>query len=348
MSSKNKKKFQKPSSLTRLTENNENNQVSLLSRIFGSKKELDNARDNFYKKYVFETNINPLRFITFLSLLSFILCISMFFIERNNEQKYETWIYDGIVNIPPSDTLDFDSILDFSEKENFSSCNSKNPKKLLEGICDEPLSYVDQMNSTQSNSQLIFVIQFLLLFLLFFPLGTFFHRAIRNIKTLRYVSNISAEKSIVWIYFAIFLYFIFIFVSRWISCNDMVVFGLIFLHSLFLSFRIYKVFKEIYLGSFLKDFKKGTTWSIFPNKFKIWFVILFFSCLYNPSTITRLWGYKSENLSEFLEATRLMYISSITLGILCILTILMVVEVYKLQEIKNIKEGSIEIDPLED
>ncbi|MQG12081.1 MAG: hypothetical protein FI673_00765, partial [SAR202 cluster bacterium] len=134
MSSKNKKKFQKPSSLTRLTENNENNQVSLLSRIFGSKKELDNARDNFYKKYVFETNINPLRFITFLSLLSFILCISMFFIERNNEQKYETWIYDGIVNIPPSDTLDFDSILDFSEKENFSSCNSKNPKKLLEGI----------------------------------------------------------------------------------------------------------------------------------------------------------------------------------------------------------------------
>ena len=70
--------------------------------------------------------------------------------------------------------------------------------------------------------------------------------------------------------------------------------------------------------------------------------------LYNPSTITRLWGYKSENLSEFLEATRLMYISSITLGILCILTILMVVEVYKLQEIKNIKEGSIEIDPLED
>jgi len=81
LSSKNKKKFQKPSSLTRLTENNENNQVSLLSRIFGSKKELDNARDNFYKKYVFETNINPLRFITFLSLLSFILCISMFFID---------------------------------------------------------------------------------------------------------------------------------------------------------------------------------------------------------------------------------------------------------------------------
>ena len=70
--------------------------------------------------------------------------------------------------------------------------------------------------------------------------------------------------------------------------------------------------------------------------------------MYNPSTITRLWGYKSENLSEFLEATRLMYFSSIILGILCILTILMVVEVYKLQEIKNIKEGSIEIDPLED
>ena len=54
MSSKNKKKFQKPSSLTRLTENSENNQVSLLSRIFGSKKELDNARNNFYKKYGFE------------------------------------------------------------------------------------------------------------------------------------------------------------------------------------------------------------------------------------------------------------------------------------------------------
>ena len=56
---------------------------------------------------------------------------------------------------------------------------------MLEGICDIPLKYVDEMNSTQSRSQVLYIFQFLLMFILFFPLGTFFHRALRNIKTLR-------------------------------------------------------------------------------------------------------------------------------------------------------------------
>ena len=43
-----------------------------------------------------------------------------------------------------------------------------------------------------------------------------------------------------------------------------------------------------------------------------------------------------------------MYISSVLLGILCVVTLLLVVEIYKMQEIKKIKKGSIEIDPLND
>ena len=59
-------------------------------------------------------------------------------------------------------------------------------------------------------------------------------------------------------------------------------------------------------------------------------------------------GYNAQNLSEFIDVTRLMYISSVLLGILCVVTLLLVVEIYKMQEIKKIKKGSIEIDPLND
>jgi len=345
---KNNKKFQKPSSLKKLSVKNENNQVSLITRIFGSKKELENARENFFKKYSFETNINPLRIITFLLFLSFILCIFIFLVERNNENTYREWVYDGIESIPPLDTLNFESVIEFSKNENFLTCNSKDPIKLLEGICDQSLFYINEMNSTQSNSQIIFIIQFIILFLLFFPLGTFFHRAIRNIKTLKYQTNISAEKSIIWIYFGIFLYFLFTFISRWLTSNDTIIFIIIFLPSSFLSFRIYRVLKEIYLGSSILEISNKSLLSIFSNKLKIWFLIFFSCCMFNPSTITRLWGYNAQNLSEFIDVTRLMYISSALLGILCVVTLLLVVEIYKMQEIKKIKKGSIEIDPLND
>ena len=346
MKNQNNKKFYKPKSFNKLTSTNESNQISLLSKIFGSKKELDLARNNVFNKFKFESNINSLRFITVLLLISIFLCSLMFLVERNNEKVYQTWKYQGIENIPPSDILDFDSIIDFSQKEELLSCNSKDPKKLLNGICDESLRYVDEMNSTQSNSQLIYIIQILLLFLLLFPLATFFHRSIRNIKTLRYKTNISAEKSIIWIYFFIFLFFIFIFISRWISSNNLVVFILIVLPVLFLCFRIFKVVKEIYLGSREENLSSRSLLIIFSNRFKLWIIVFVINCLFNPSTITRLWSYNSQNLNEFIYATKLMYFSSLSLVVLNILTILLLVEIYKMQEIKNLKKGSIEINPL--
>lgn len=346
MKNQQKKKFYKPKSFNKLTNANESNQISLLSKIFGSKKELDLARSNFFNKFNFESNINSLRILTFLLLISVFLSLAMFFIERSNEKIYQSWSYEGIENIPPSNTLDFENIIDFSQKEEFLSCNSKNPKKLLEGICDETLDYVDKMNATQSKSQIIYIFQILLLFLLLFPLATFFHRAIRNIKTLGYKTNISAEKSVIWIYFFLFLFFLFIFISRWISSNDLIVFILILLPLLILSFRIIKVFKEIYLGSREENLSNKSILIIFSNRFKLWLLALIINCLYNPSTITRLWSHNTQNLNEFIYATKLMYFSSLSLGILNILTILLIVEIYKMQEIKNINKGSIEINPL--
>ena len=347
MKNQKKKNFYKPKSFNKLTSTNESNQISLLSKIFGSKKELDVARNNLFKKFNFESNINSLRFLTVLLLISIFLCSTMFFVERNNQKIYEKWQYQGIENIPPSNILDFDSVIDFSQKEELFSCNSKDPKKLLNGICEESLKYVDEMNSTQSNSQFIYIIQILLLIFLFFPLATFFHRSIRNIKTLGYKSNISAEKSIIWIYFFIFLFFLFIFISRLLSSNNIVVFILILLPVLILSFRIFNVFKEIYLGSREENLSNKSSLAIFSKKFKIWLIVFIVNCLFNPSTITRLWAYNSQNLNEFIYATKLMYISSLSLLVLNILTILLIVEVYKMQEIKNLKKGSIEINPLE-
>ena len=347
MKNQQKKKFYKPKSFNNLTNLNESNQISLLSKIFGSKKELDLARSNFFKKFNFESNINSLRILTFLLLISIFLCSAMFLVERNNEKIYQSWKSAGIENIPPSDILDFESIIDFSQKEDFLSCNSKDPKKLLNGICDETLEYVDEMNSTQSRSQIIYIFQILLLFFLLFPLATFFHRAIRNIKTLGYKTNISAQKSVIWIYFFLFLFYLFIFISRWISSNDLIVFILILLPVLILSFRIVKVFKEIYLGSKEENLSNKSILIIFSNRFKLWLLALIINCLFNPSTITRLWSYNSQNLNEFIYATKLMYFSSLSIAILNILTILLIVEIYKMQEIKNIKKGSIEINPLE-
>ena len=125
------------------------------------------------------------------------------------------------------------------------------------------------------------------------------------------------------------------------------VFILILLPVLILSFRIVKVFKEIYLGSKEENLSNKSILIIFSNRFKLWLLALIINCLFNPSTITRLWSYNSQNLNEFIYATKLMYFSSLSIAILNILTILLIVEIYKMQEIKNIKKGSIEINPLE-
>jgi len=55
----------------------------------------------------------------------------------------------------------------------------------------------------------------------------------------------------------------------------------------------------------------------------------------------------SDTTRDLIDATKLMYFSSLLLIIFSLLTLAMVVEIYKLQEIKKIKTGSITVDPLQ-
>ncbi len=345
MTKQNPKKFGKPKSLSQYSNTDPLQKTSLLSKVFGNQRKLDDARESFFSSYEFESNVSPMRLISFFLLLSIVLCIAMFFIERSNENIYKSWTYQGVTTIPPSDALDFDLVIEFSRKENFDKCDSNNPKKLLEGICDKPLEFVNDMNKTQSRSQVLYIFQFLLMFLLFFPLGTFFHRSLRNIKTLKYQTSLSPEKMIVWIYFAIFLYFLAIFISRFVSKEFNVAFVLFLIPLFFLSFRILKTFLEIYKGSLIDV--PNNLLSIFTIKFKLWIATFIAVLFFNPSTITRFWAYNSTNVGDLIDGTKLMYFSAILLIIFCLLTIVMVVEIYKLQEIKKIKIGSITVDPLQ-
>ena len=347
MSKEKQKKFGKPKSFSKYSNSNLDplQKTSLLSKIFGNQKKLDDARKSFFSSYKFESNINPLRLITFLLLISIFLGFEMFFIERSNEKIYTNWKYQGISSVPPSNISNFDQVIDFSKKENLSNCDSLDPKLLLEGICDIPLKYVDEMNSTQSRSQVLYIFQFLLMFILFFPLGTFFHRALRNIKTLKYETSISPEKSIVWIYFGIFLYFLAVFVSKFISKDFNISFAIVFLSFIFLSYRLYKIFIEIYKGSLLVNTDKS--FSILTNKFKLWFVSYISIIFFNPSIITRFWAYNIGNVNDLADATKLMYYSSGVIILFCFFSLILVAEIYKLQEIKNLKFGSITVDPLQ-
>jgi len=166
---KKSKKFGKPTTYSRYSSeiNNPGQKTSLISKIFGNQKKLDDARKSFFSPYTFESNIVTLRIISILLLISIILSLGMFFIERNNESVYKSWKYQGISSIPPSNVLNFDLVIDFSSKENFTSCNTNNPKKLLEGMCDAPIKLVNEMNSTQSRSQLLFMIQFIIMLFVF-------------------------------------------------------------------------------------------------------------------------------------------------------------------------------------
>ena len=102
------KKFGKPKSFSKYSNADPLQKTSLLSKVFGNQRKLDDARDSFFSSYDFESNINPMRLISFLLLISTILCITMFFIERSNESIYKSWTYQGVTTIPPSDALDFD------------------------------------------------------------------------------------------------------------------------------------------------------------------------------------------------------------------------------------------------
>jgi Na+/proline symporter len=82
-------------------------------------------------------------------------------------------------------------------------------------------------------------------------------------------------------------------------------------------------------------------------KFKFWIAAFVAVLFFNPSTITRFWAYDSVIIEDLIDATKLMYFSSLLLIIFSLLTLAMVVEIYKLQEIKKIKNGSITVDPLQ-
>ena len=159
MTKQNPKKFGKPKSLSQYSNTDPLQKTSLLSKVFGNQRKLDDARESFFSSYEFESNVSPMRLISFFLLLSIVLCIAMFFIERSNENIYKSWTYQGVTTIPPSDALDFDLVIEFSRKENFDKCDSNNPKKLLEGICDKPLEFVNDMNKTQSRSQVLYIFQ---------------------------------------------------------------------------------------------------------------------------------------------------------------------------------------------
>jgi len=347
LSKEKQKKFAKPKSFSNYSDSKSDplQKTSLLSKIFGNQKKLDDARKTFFTAYKFESNIKPLRIITLLLLFSVILGIGMFYIERNNEREYKNWKYQGISSIPPSNISNFDEVIEFSKIEKLSECDSWDPNKILEGKCDKSISYVKQMNETQSRSQILYIIQFLVMFILFFPLGTFFHRSLRNIKTLRYQTSTSPEKSIVWIYFSVFLYFLAIFTSKFISKDFNISFSIVSLAFIFLTYRLYKSFSEIYQGSLLE--KSSSLLSTFTIKFKIWFISYLSILIFNPSMITRFWAYETKDIDDLINATKFMNYSSIVIIIFCFISIVLVAEIYKLQEIKNIKFGSITVDPLE-
>ena len=213
------KKFAQPSNYSSKINKKETNRISLLGRIFGSQKELDVVREGIFSKYNFESNLNSLRILSILFVVLIMMSISLLFIERSNKNTYINWKNIGISNVPPQSILDFDKVINFSQKENFNKCKTNNPIDILEGICDEPIKYVNKMNETQSRAQLFYVFHFIILFLIFFPLGSYFHRAIRNIKTLKYNTNISAEKSLIWAYFSFFIFIFSIFLAPIISSN---------------------------------------------------------------------------------------------------------------------------------
>ena len=135
-----------------------------------------------------------------------------------------------------------------------------------------------------------------------------------------------------------------------ILCNIFIFFGDIYSeiyfkriqHSIYIFFS---TFIEIYKGSLI-DVSENL-FTTFTLKFKLWITAFIAVLFFNPSTITRFWAYDSVNVGDLIEGTKLMYFSSLLLIIFSLLTLAMVVEIYKLQEIKKIKTGSITIDPLQ-
>ena len=346
------KKFAQPSNYSSKINKKETNRISLLGRIFGSQKELDVVREGIFSKYNFESNLNSLRILSILFVVLIMMSISLLFIERSNKNTYINWKNIGISNVPPQSILDFDKVINFSQKENFNKCKTNNPIDLLEGICDEPIKYVNKMNETQSRAQLFYVFHFIILFTIFFPLGTYFHRAIRNIKTLKYNTNISAEKSLIWAYFSFFIFIFSIFLAPIISSNFYIQFSIISISFLFLFQKVYKIIKEVYLGSNMNNNSDESNFilknlGIITFRGKLWILLFIMTSFFNPSIISRLWIKEIITIDDLIVATDYMIYSSILMTSFAFISILFIIDIYKLQEIKRHLKGSITIDPLE-
>ena len=64
------KKFGKPKSFSKYSNDDPLQKTSLLSKVFGNQRKLDDARDSFFSSYDFESNINPMRLISILLSLT--------------------------------------------------------------------------------------------------------------------------------------------------------------------------------------------------------------------------------------------------------------------------------------
>ena len=346
------KKFAQPSNYSSKINKKETNRISLLGRIFGSQKELDVVREGIFSKYNFESNLNSLRILSILFVVLIMMSISLLFIERSNKNTYINWKNIGISNVPPQSILDFDKVINFSQKENFNKCKTNNPIDILEGICDEPIKYVNKMNETQSRAQLFYVFHFIILFLIFFPLGSYFHRAIRNIKTLKYNTNISAEKSLIWAYFSFFIFIFSIFLAPIISSNFYIQVSVISVSFLFFFQKVYKIIKEVYLGSNMNNNSDESNFilknlGIITFRGKLWILLFIMTSFFNPSIISRLWINDIVTINDLVVATDYMIYYSIVMASFAFISILFIIDIYKLQEIKRHLKGSITIDPLE-
>ena len=346
------KKFAQPSNYSSKINKKETNRISLLGRIFGSQKELDVVREGIFSKYNFESNLNSLRILSILFVVLIMMSISLLFIERSNKNTYINWKNIGISNVPPQSILDFDKVINFSQKENFNKCKTNNPIDILEGICDEPIKYVNKMNETQSRAQLFYVFHFIILFLIFFPLGSYFHRAIRNIKTLKYNTNISAEKSLIWAYFSFFIFIFSIFLAPIISSNFYIQVSVISVSFLFFFQKVYKIIKEVYIGSNMNNGSDKSNFilknfGIITFRGKLWILLFIMTSFFNPSIISRLWIKEIITIDDLIVATDYMIYSSILMTSFAFISILFIIDIYKLQEIKRHLKGSITINPLE-
>ena len=80
---------------------------------------------------------------------------------------------------------------------------------------------------------------------------------------------------------------------------------------------------------------------------KLWILLFIMTSFFNPSIISRLWIKEIITIDDLIVATDYMIYSSILMTSFAFISILFIIDIYKLQEIKRHLKGSITINPLE-